>query len=113
MRLSHEEDIFLRHWMYDEMHYEQGTGPAKRLQVEHGAAPADLAVIIAAAVPDLAEQWAAGTGPAPAAPPVWPWSDSAFRARVAEANTILAVRTTSPGRPRPAPRPSRPAAETS
>jgi hypothetical protein len=31
MRLSPEEETFLRHWMYDEVHYQNGTGPAKRL----------------------------------------------------------------------------------
>src|SRR5262249_30826979 len=63
MRLSPEEERFLCHWMSDEAHYQEGTGAAKRLQVEHQAVPAELAVIIAAAMPDLAEQWAAANGP--------------------------------------------------
>ena len=37
MRLSREEESFLRHWMYDETHYRQRAGVAKRLQVEQGA----------------------------------------------------------------------------
>ena len=42
MKLSRDEEIFLRHWIYDEAHYRDGTGPAKRLQREHRAIPADL-----------------------------------------------------------------------
>ena len=56
MRLSREEEVFLRHWMYDETHYQEGPGPAKQLQLRHRAIPADLAAIIAAAFPDLSEQ---------------------------------------------------------
>ena len=89
MKLSPEEMHFLRHWMYDEMHYQQGSGPAKQLQREHHAISANLAVIIAAAIPDLAEQWAAGVGPPPAEPPKWPWSKAAINARLAEARALL------------------------
>jgi hypothetical protein len=88
-RLSPEEENFLRHWMYDEMHYQEGTGPAKRLQREHQAIPGDLAAIVAAAIPDVAEQWAAGVGPPPAEPPTWPWSEAAIEARLAEASALL------------------------
>ncbi len=90
--LSLDEENYLRHWMYDETHYREGSGPAKRLQREHRAIPGDLAVIIAAATPDIAEQWAAGVGPPPADPPTWPWSDAALKARVAEAEAYLAER---------------------
>ena len=90
MKLSPKEEAFLRHWMYDETHYEKGVGPAKRLQVEHRARPADLALLIAAAIPDLAEQEAAGSGPPPVEPPLWPWSEESFRGRLAEARTALA-----------------------
>ena len=48
MRLSREEETFLRHWIYDEAHYQEGTGPAKRLQLQHRARPADVAILIAA-----------------------------------------------------------------
>ena len=92
MKLSREEESFLRHWMHDEAHYQEGSGPAKRLQVEHRAVPADLAMLIAAAIPNLAEQEAAGVGPPPAEPPTWPWSDVALAARLAEARTVLAAR---------------------
>jgi len=108
MRLSPEEENFLRHWMYDETHVREGTGPAKRLQREHGAIPGELALIIAAAMPDLEAQWAAGEGPPPANPPTWPWSEAALKARVAEADAILAARTAAAGGPRPIPRPSAP-----
>jgi hypothetical protein len=89
MKLSPEEVHFLRHWMYDEMHYQEGSGPAKQLQRAHRAISANLAVIIAAAIPDPAEQWAAGVGPPPAEAPTWPWSDAAIKARLAEARALL------------------------
>ncbi len=89
MKLSPEEMHFLRHWMYEEMHYQQGGGPAKQLQRSHHAIPANLGVIIAAAIPDLAQQWAAGAGPPPAGPPTWPWSPATIEARLAEARALL------------------------
>jgi hypothetical protein len=89
MKLSPEEMCFLRHWMYDEMHYQQGRGPAKQLQLAHDANSANLAVIIAAAIPDLAEQWAIGVGPPPTESPTWPWSKAAFEERLAEACALL------------------------
>jgi hypothetical protein len=90
MRLSREEETFFRHWIYDEAHYQDGPGPAKRLQVERRATPADLAVLISVTLPDPADQEAAGLGPPPAEAPVWPWSDEALRARIAEARAALA-----------------------
>jgi hypothetical protein len=104
MRLSPEEETFLRHWIYDEAHYRDGVGSAKRLQVQHRVAPADLATIIAATIPDPAEQEAAGFGPPPAEAPVWPWSEEAFRARLSEARAGLADR--QPPRAEEAPRPA-------
>jgi hypothetical protein len=89
MKLSPEEIHFLRHWMYDEMHYQEGSGPAKKLQRAHQEVSANLAVIIAAAIPDPAEQWAAGVGLPPAEPPTWPWSKAALEARLAEARALL------------------------
>jgi hypothetical protein len=89
MKLSPEEMHFLRHWMYDEMHYQEGSGSAKQLQRAHHAISANLAVIIAAAIPDPAEQWAAGVGLPPAEPPTWPWSKAALEARLAEAHALL------------------------
>jgi hypothetical protein len=96
MRLSPDEDAFLRHWMYEEVHYRDGPGPAKRLQREHHAVPADLGSIIAAAIPEPADQAAAGEGPPPAESPVWPWSDEEWPARLAEARTILGKKDTGP-----------------
>jgi hypothetical protein len=89
MKLSREEDVFLRHWMYDEVHYQEGVGPAKRLQREHQIAPADLATLISAAIPDLAEQEASGRTPPPE-PPVWPWTEQSLPQRLAEARAALA-----------------------
>gem|GEM_PF-6170453 len=92
MILLRAEELFLRHWMYDEVHYQQGQGPAKRLQVEHCATPADLASLIAASMPDPAEQEVAGQGPPPTEPPSWPWSEEAWRARLLDVREILGER---------------------
>ncbi len=92
MRLSPKEETFLRHWMYEEMHYLEGSGPAKHLQLVHTAKSADLATLIAAAFPDLADQEAADMGPPPAVVPTWPWSGDELSARVAEARAHLAQR---------------------
>lgn len=92
MRLSREEEVFLRHWMYDEVHYQEGQGAAKRLQIEHRIKPTDLARLIAAALPDPSEQEAAGKGPPPAEPASWPWSEDLWAARMREADEILAER---------------------
>jgi hypothetical protein len=89
MKLSREEEIFLRHWMYDETHYRERAGLAKRLQVDQGAIPADLATIIAAAMPSLAEQELAGNGPPASEPPTWPWSGGSLAQRLAEAEALL------------------------
>ena len=89
MKLSREEDIFLRHWMFDEWHYQEGQGPAKRLQLEHKVVPANLALIIAASMRDLGEQEAAAEGPPPAEPPVWPWPGDSCARRVEEARELL------------------------
>jgi hypothetical protein len=94
MKLSPEEASFLRRWMYGEVHYLDGTGPAKRLQLQHRVVPADLAVLIAAAIPDPAEQEAAGNAVPPTDPPIWPWSESEFIQRLQQARAILAERAT-------------------
>jgi hypothetical protein len=78
--------------MYDEVHYRDGVGPAKRQQVAHRAVPADLATLIAAAIPDPAEQERAGLAPPPEEP-VWPWPGHGLSARVREAEAALAWRT--------------------
>jgi hypothetical protein len=90
MKLSPDEEAFLRYWIYDEAHYQEGRGPAKRLQLEHRAIPVDLATLIAAAMPDPRDQEAAGIGPPPPGPPIWPWSEEEFCARLAEARDVLA-----------------------
>jgi hypothetical protein len=89
MKLSPEEERFLRHWIYDEVHYQTGSGPAKELQLLHRATPADLAMLIAAGLPDPNEQEAAGKGLPPREPPVWPWDDKTFHDRLLEARTVL------------------------
>jgi hypothetical protein len=90
MKLSRDEELFLRHWMYDEVHYKDGPGPAKRLQLQHRAIPADLAVLVAAAIPDPLDQEEAGGGPPPVEPPTWPWSEKTWQKRVVEARAFLA-----------------------
>src|SRR5438045_1337075 len=92
MRLSREEETFLRHWMYDETHYQEGLGLAKRLQVQHRVAPADLATLVAAAFPDPLDQESIGLGPPPAEPPAWPWSAETFLRRLDDARATLAPR---------------------
>jgi hypothetical protein len=93
MNLSREEELFLRHWMYDEVRYQAGQGPAKRLQLENRAVPADLAILIAAAIPDFAEQQAAGLRPPSDQSPRWPWTEESLCARLTEARAILAGRS--------------------
>jgi hypothetical protein len=92
MSLSREEETFLRHWIYDEAHYQEGVGPAKRLQVEHRVVPADLADLIAAAIPAPAAQEAASFDPPTMETLKWPWSDESFRSRLTEARATLAKR---------------------
>jgi hypothetical protein len=95
MKLSREEEDFLRQWMYDETHYLEGLGPAKRLQVEHGVRPADLAALIAAAMPDPATQRTASSCAISTSMPIWPWSQDGFVARLVEAKKTLAARQTA------------------
>jgi hypothetical protein len=97
MNLFREEEMFLRRWMYDEVHYQDGQGPAKRLQLQHGVISADLSILIAAAIPDSADQESAGTYP-PQEPPAWPWSDQSLSARLAEAKRLLGLDQSSPCR---------------
>jgi hypothetical protein len=78
--------------MFDEVNYRSGSGPAKRLQVQHGVVPADLAVIVAAPFPDLARQHAVGEGPPPSEPPSWPWTEDSLRMRLEEAHAVVAAR---------------------
>src|SRR5437660_12616631 len=92
MKLSPDEEVFLRHWMYGEAHYLEGQGPAKRLQLEYRAIPADLATLIAAGIPDPMDQLAAGNGPPPAEPAIWPWATETLRTRVAKARKVLGHR---------------------
>jgi hypothetical protein len=88
MKLSRDEELFLRHWIYDEAHFRDGVGPAKRLQVEHQVLPADLAALIAAAIPDPRDQEEAALT-LPGDSPRWPWTGEAFTDRLAEARTVL------------------------
>ena len=91
MNLSHDEEVFVRQWMFNEVHFQHGIGPAKKLQLQHAVRPADLAEIIAAAFPDPAEQEAAGCT-CPESPPIWPWTAQTFGSRLAEARHLLAQR---------------------
>lgn len=90
MKLSRDEELFLRRWIYDEWHYREGQGPAKRLQLQHEAASADLAAIAGAAIPDPADQEAIALGPAPEEPSAWPWTVETLGGRVTEARDLLA-----------------------
>jgi hypothetical protein len=92
MKLSRDEEVFLKHWIYDEAHYQEGRGAAKQLQVEHSVVAADLALLVAAAIPDPEAQVAAASSPAPSEPPTWPRPGDTWAARVAEARAILEQR---------------------
>jgi hypothetical protein len=98
MKLSPEEETFLRQWMYDETHFHERLGPAKRLQVQHQVTPVDLATLIAAAIPDPLEQ-IAGFASQPTEPAAWPWTPETFRARLNEAREVLAERARQRFRP--------------
>ncbi|MCI0463139.1 MAG: hypothetical protein L0Z62_39840 [Gemmataceae bacterium] len=101
MKLSPEEELFLRHWMHDEWHFREGRGAAKQLQVESGVVPADLAALITAAFPDPAEQLALAENPPRAASLAWPWTEQTWKVRLAEARAVLAVRESGPPSPEP------------
>jgi len=89
MKLSGDEVSFLRQWIYDEAHYETGQGPAKRMQIQHGISPADLAILIAAAIPDPGAQEAASRVPSAVEGLRWPWTPDTLSARLAEGRAIL------------------------
>jgi hypothetical protein len=90
MKLCPEEELFLRHWMFEQFNYQSGPGPAKRLQIEHQAVPAELSILIAAAIPDPSVQKAAGLGPPPPADGLkWPWTEEDYHERLAEARAAL------------------------
>jgi len=91
IKLSPEEERFLRHWMHDEAHYQTGLGHAQRLQLQHGIVPADLAILVAA-FSKLADQEAVSVAAPPAEPPSWTWSDQGFQFRLAEARSTLVQR---------------------
>ncbi len=91
IKLSPEEELFLRHWLFEQFHYESGPGPAKRLQLEHRAIPAELSILIAVAIPDPADQKAAGIGPPSVEEPKWPWTEEGFQFRLTEARAALAA----------------------
>ena len=97
MKWSPDEELFLRHWMYEEFHFREGQRPAKRLQVQNRAVPADLAVLIAAVLPDPIDQEAAGIGPPPSQPPTWPWPGESLRRRLVEAQEALGQTTAHDG----------------
>lgn len=90
MKLSPDEERFLRHWMYDEVHFQERQGIAKQLQVQHRVSPADLAALVAVAMPSVSDQQAAGAGPPPKDAPKWPWSDVELHSRLSEARAALA-----------------------
>jgi hypothetical protein len=95
MKLPRDEELFLRHWIYD-VHYQQAQGPAKRLRLQHRAIPADLALLVAAAMPDTIDEEAAGPGPPPDEAPTWPWSEDTWQRRIVEARAFLVKSSLEP-----------------
>ena len=79
--------------MHEELSYHDGPGPAKRLQFEHGVVSADIAALIAAAVPVPADQEAAARAPLPEGAPIWPWSAQSFQERLLQAQRLLTERS--------------------
>ena len=77
--------------MFEEFHYDSGRGPAKQLQIDHGAAPAELSILIAAAIPEPLDQKAIAAGPTPPETPKWPWTEEGFYARLTEARELLSA----------------------
>jgi hypothetical protein len=99
MKLSPKEETFLRHWIFDELHFQDRTLPrlAKKLQVKHSVAPAELADIIAAWMPSSEEQVQAAEGPPPSTAPEWPWSSrEEFESLLAKARYDLRSRNRGP-----------------
>jgi hypothetical protein len=92
MKLSPDEERFLHRWIYDEARYEQDPGPAKRMQLEQHATPADLSAIIAASIPNPAEQETLALGLPPEEPLSWPWPGNELRERVEQARHTLDLR---------------------
>lgn len=75
MKLSAKEERFLTAWMRDELNYRGGPGPAKLLEREHRAKPADLAMLTAAWIPDPGEQCRRAEAADESGPLEWPWKD--------------------------------------
>ncbi len=90
LRLSPDEEEFLRRWIYDEAHYDSGTGQEKLLQLENTAIAAELGLLIAAGMPDPKAQLAASLEPPSARQITWPWTKEQLRVRVEEARAVLA-----------------------
>jgi hypothetical protein len=90
VKLSPKEHLFLKHWLFEQFHYESGPGPAKQLQLEHSAIPAELSILIAVAIADPRDQKTAAVGPPTADAPKWPWNEEEFHVRLAEARAALA-----------------------
>ena len=92
MNLTKREEQFLQAWMHDELHFREGTGPAKRLQRAHQVKPFDLALLIAAWLPDPNEQFQRAEEPLPDTVE-WPWQTrEEFETRLREAKEVLALR---------------------
>ena len=103
MKLSREEEAFIRRWIYDEVDFQEGTGPAKQLQLLHQVRPADLAHLIAAALPNPADQEAASCDPHPEENPLWPWSELVFHRGHRGTRTLLGLPPTQHNSPLNAP----------
>ncbi|HEY2156887.1 MAG TPA: hypothetical protein VGH33_14745, partial [Isosphaeraceae bacterium] len=54
------------------------------------AVAADLAMLIAATIPDPTDQESAGLRP-PTEPPAWPWTGETLRSRLVEAQSALGL----------------------
>jgi hypothetical protein len=98
MKLSPKQENFLKHWMYEELHFRDKSlaRPAKELQRQQPVVPAQIAAIIAAWMPDPIEQDKVLQGPPPETPPEWPWaSREEFQDLLSKATQELEERNAS------------------
>src|SRR5262245_38640807 len=89
LRLRASAETFLRHWLFEDIHHPEERGLAKKLQVAQRVTAAELAVLIAAGLPELVDHDTTGQARPPVSNPVWPWSEESFRLRLTEARMLL------------------------
>jgi len=87
MKLSREEEGFLRHWMYDKTHYQDGPGPAKQFCIEQPLLTWPPSLPLPS--PTWTTRKLPASGPRLMIPPMWPWIGDTLRTRIFEAQAAL------------------------